>query len=88
MQDGEHATVGSRVTIFQAENQRRSTYTLLGPWDADQAKGVLSYLSPLGSAILGKRVGDEFKLDVAAGPASYRLEAIENGLQATTQSEA
>ena len=49
MQDGEHATVGSKVTLVQVDTERRVTYTLLGPWDADQKKGILSYLSPLGS---------------------------------------
>jgi transcription elongation GreA/GreB family factor/transcription elongation factor GreA-like protein len=88
MQDGEHATVGSRVTILQTENQRRSIYTLLGPWDADQSKGIISYLSPLGMAILGKRPGDDFRLDLASGPATYRLEALANGLETSTGSGA
>jgi transcription elongation GreA/GreB family factor len=82
MQDGEHATVGSRVTLVQTGSDRRVTYTVLGPWDADQKKGIISYLSPLGSAILGKRAGDTFQFEVAAGTVSYLLESLEDGLAA------
>jgi transcription elongation factor GreA len=85
MQDGEHATVGSKVTLVQIDNARRITYTLLGPWEADQKKGVLSYQSPLGGAILGKKVGETFQLDLASGPVNYRLESLEDGLGAAVE---
>jgi transcription elongation factor GreA len=82
MQDGEHATVGSRVTLSLPGSDRRITYIVLGPWDADQKKGIISYLSPLGSAILGKRVGDTFQVEVSAGPVTYVLESLDDGLAA------
>jgi transcription elongation GreA/GreB family factor len=88
MQDGEHATVGSRVTLVQADSNRRLVYTLLGPWDADQSKNVISYLAPLGTAMLGKKVGDTVSLEVAAGTLTYRVEGIEDGLEAVRESRA
>jgi transcription elongation factor GreA len=88
MQDGEHATIGSKVTLTQLDGDRRFTYTLLGPWDADQKKNILSYLAPLGMAILGKRVGDTFQLELSAGPVRYRVDAIENGFPSATESRA
>ena len=88
MQDGEHITVGSKVTLVQTDTDRRVTYTLLGPWDADQKKGVISYLSPIGIAILGKRAGDTFNLELASGPVPYRVESLENGLPAAGETVA
>jgi transcription elongation GreA/GreB family factor len=64
------------------------TYTLLGPWDSDQKKNNLSYLAPLGMAMLGKRVGDTFKLELPNGTTIYRVEAIEDGLAAAAREEA
>ncbi len=80
MQDGEHVTVGSKVTLSQEGTNRRQIYTLLGPWDADQEKGILSYLSPLGMAILGRRVGEDVPVPLPSGIANYKVELIVDGL--------
>ena len=49
---------GSTVT-FDREDGRRQTFRIVGEDEADPAKGAVSYVSPLGQALLGKRVGDE-----------------------------
>jgi transcription elongation factor GreA len=79
MQDGEHVTVGSKVSL-RAEDGRRVVYTLLGPFEADNEKGILSYLSPIGAALLGRKVGQDAEVVLASGNVKYRVEAIENGL--------
>ncbi|MFO7676107.1 MAG: GreA/GreB family elongation factor [bacterium] len=38
-------------------------YSVLGPWDSDPDRGVISYLAPLGRAMLGRRAGESFELD-------------------------
>jgi transcription elongation factor GreA-like protein/transcription elongation GreA/GreB family factor len=38
----------------------KATYTLLGPWDADPDKNILSFQSKLAQALKGKSVGDKF----------------------------
>ncbi len=48
--------LGSTVTIEQAGKQQ--TFTILGPTETNPVKGIISYKSPLGAALLGKRVGD------------------------------
>ncbi len=80
MQDGDHVTIGSKVVLSQPGSDRRQTFTLLGPWDADQEKGILSYFSPLAAAILGKRAGEEAIVDLPSGPVHYRVDAIRDGL--------
>jgi len=54
----------SRVTVgctIQLKNQATGevlTYSLLGPWDADTEKQIISYQSPVGKALIGKKVGE------------------------------
>lgn len=47
--------VGSSVTLKNMTSQSEESYTILGPWDADMEKGIISYLAPLGRALLGKK---------------------------------
>jgi transcription elongation GreA/GreB family factor len=49
---------GDSVT-FEREDGRRQTFRIVGEDEADPAKGSVSWISPLGQALLGKSVGDE-----------------------------
>jgi transcription elongation factor GreA len=49
------------------------TYQLLGPEESDVEKGVISILSPLGQAILGKEVGDEVKVFTPGGIREFEV---------------
>ncbi|HYC76620.1 MAG TPA: GreA/GreB family elongation factor, partial [Planctomycetota bacterium] len=80
MQDGEHVTLGSRVGLIAADDGRRINYVLLGPFEADNEKGVLSYLSPLGMALLGKKVGDRVEVELPSGNVSYTVASLADGL--------
>jgi len=44
--------------VLTFENGTDHDYTVLGAWDADPDKNVLSYLSEMGQALLGKGVGE------------------------------
>ncbi len=46
---------GSIVTV--SVNGAESTYSILGPWDVDVDRGIISYLSPMGQALLGAAAG-------------------------------
>jgi transcription elongation GreA/GreB family factor len=52
---------GDSVT-FEREDGRRQTFRIVGEDESDPAKGSVSYISPLGQALLGKSVGDEAML--------------------------
>ncbi|MDR2030544.1 MAG: GreA/GreB family elongation factor [Puniceicoccales bacterium] len=49
--------VGSVVTLDDGQNQRES-FAILGAWDSDPKRRILSYQTPFGRALLGKKVGD------------------------------
>lgn len=68
--------VGCTVTLRNLTTQNVESYTLLGPWDADMQKSIISYLSPLGRALLGKKVGSENQVELPSGKVSYKVEGI------------
>lgn len=70
-------SIGSKVTLWDEEFDENVTYTLLGAVDSDPLNGIISNVSPLGSAILGKKVGDEVVVDAPAGKAIYKVVKIE-----------
>lgn len=49
--------LGSRVTV--ESNGKEKTYLILGSSEVNLDKNIISYNSPIGSALIGKRVGDE-----------------------------
>ncbi|MEM7260890.1 MAG: GreA/GreB family elongation factor [Planctomycetota bacterium] len=73
----EFVTLGSRVTLTNTINQERNTFSLLGPWDGGPEDGVLSYMSPLGRALVDKKPGEEFSVTLPTGEANFRVEAIQ-----------
>jgi len=52
-------------------------YTILGAWDGDPEQQIISYKTPLGAALLGKRPGDTVKVKTGATEESYSIISIE-----------
>ena len=53
------------------------TFTILGAWDSDPDKGIISYLSPVAQALLNHKVGDEVEFEVHGAKHRHRIEKIE-----------
>ncbi len=60
-------TMSSTVELMDLADRELFTYTLVFPESADAAKGRISVLAPLGTAMLGYRVGDEFAWPMPGG---------------------
>jgi transcription elongation factor GreA len=58
--------VGTEVTV-QAEDEPEETYRIVGAAEADPRNGKISYESPLGAALLGRRIGDIVRVQTPAG---------------------
>ncbi len=67
--------LGCRVTIKEAGNGSEE-YLLVGAAEANPREGRISNESPLGRALLGRRVGDEVKVQAPAGSLSFRVVKI------------
>ena len=66
---------GTKVTV--SGNGQKDVYHIVGDWEADPAKKRISHTSPLGSALVGKKVGDKVEVEAPAGKISYKILAIE-----------
>ena len=58
-------TMHSKVSVRDLKSRESETYTLVFPDDADIDEGKLSVLAPLGTALLGRRVGQAVEFVVA-----------------------
>ena len=62
---GKVVSLGSTVEVKDLSDNSVATYTIVGTVEANPVKGLISNVSPLGHAIVGKRVGDECVVRVA-----------------------
>lgn len=69
-------TMNSIVTLRDLNTNEVDTYTLVYPNLADIANFKLSVLAPIGTAVLGYRVGDEFQWRVPEGWRRLRVEQV------------
>lgn len=65
---------GSTVTILC--NGKQTVYTIVGKLEADPANGKLSEASPIGSALLDKKVGVSVKVETPSGKIAYKIVEI------------
>ncbi|MDR4494123.1 MAG: nucleoside diphosphate kinase regulator [Nitrospirales bacterium] len=69
-------TMNSRVRLSDISKGNEQVYTIVFPRDADAATGRISVLAPVGTAILGYRVGDMVEWPVPAGKRKLRIEEV------------
>ena len=68
--------IGSKVTLFSEEFGEDEEYVIVGSAEANPAGGRISNESPLGSVLLGHRVGDEVFVDAPIGTIKYVVKNI------------
>ena len=76
VKEGE-ARVGSKVTLEDEQAKEQFIYLMVGPEEADPPNGKLSIASPLGKALLGKKVGERFLLQLPKTAVPYRVVKLE-----------
>ena len=68
--------LGSSVVVKEDESPDPEKYFIVGAAEASPVEGRISNESPLGQALLGRRVGDEIKVTAPAGELSFRVVEI------------
>ncbi|MBP2001987.1 transcription elongation factor GreA [Paenibacillus shirakamiensis] len=71
--DTSKVQVGSIVVLNDVEFAEQNEYRIVGPAEADAADFKISYQSPLGSALMGKTVGDKIEVTAPIGVLQYEL---------------
>lgn len=69
----DRAAYGSRILVRDVAKSSKIEYKLVTVEEADAAKGLISTTSPIGRALLGKKVGDEVSVTTPAGVKEYEV---------------
>jgi transcription elongation factor GreA len=73
---GDKIIFGATVTLLD-DDDKPVRYQIVGPYEADAKIGRISYNSPLGKALIGRKVGEEIEVTVPSGDKFYVVEKIE-----------
>lgn len=67
--------IGCQVTLHL--DGKKEVFTIVGEWEANPAEKKISHASPLGQALLGKKIGEKVAVEAPAGKVVYTILAIE-----------
>ncbi len=73
---GNVVTMNSKITFQLLDTKDEMTCQLVFPEDADFEKGRISVLAPIGTALLGYRVGDIIEWQIPAGTTKVKIKKI------------
>ena len=73
---GDKVVFGATVTLLD-EDDKAIRYQIVGQTEADAKTGRISYNSPLGRALIGRRVDDEVEVTVPSGDRWYSVAKVE-----------
>jgi transcription elongation GreA/GreB family factor len=75
--DLSQVSIGTIATLRDTNTNEEETYTILGAWDGDPERAIISYQTAIGQALLGRRLGEIVELNAEEDTGRYALIAIE-----------
>ncbi len=69
-------SVGTIVDLRDVASGKAVRYSVLGAWDSDPDKHIIAYKTPLGQAVMGKKVGEHVKLKIGVTNHEYQIAGI------------
>lgn len=69
-------SIGTKVEVTDVVSNQSETFTILGAWDSDPEKNVVSYLSPMAQALLNKKIGEEVDYEMDGQKKRYRINSV------------
>lgn len=70
-------SVGCRVRLYDAEFEEEVEYSIVGSTEADSLKGKISNESPVGAALIGRKIGETVEVETQAGICLYKILEIQ-----------
>ena len=74
--NGEKVTFGTSVGVVDEETDQEWLYHIVGPYETDISKRMISTSSPFARAVIGKSVGDSVEVQTPGGVRSYEILSI------------
>lgn len=71
--DLDQINIGCNVRIYDVEFEEELEYKIVGSTEANSLKGKISNESPVGKALMGKKVGDTVTVETQAGAIEYKI---------------
>jgi transcription elongation factor GreA len=75
--DTSRVSIGTIVTLRNVETNKEETYTILGAWDGDPDRHIISYQTAIGQALLGHKAGDAVPFNTEHGAAQFTIVSIQ-----------
>ena len=82
--DTARISFGTTVRLKNLADSRNEQYTILGPWESDPSKNVISYLSPLGAELCDHLVGEKLRFKINEKEFHYSVDGIEKAVLNTS----
>ncbi len=70
------AAYGSRLVLYDLEKEEKITYKLVTSEESDPENGLISTVSPIGQALMGKEEGDEVKVKTPNGWRNFEISGL------------
>ena len=70
---GETVKFGAKVTLVDEDTEEKAVYQIVGEFEADVKKGMISVTSPIARAIIGKGPGNSVEVATPGGGKSYEI---------------
>lgn len=70
-------SVGATVELVKKIDKTKRTFTVVGGEETDTSAGKISFHSPIGEALIGKKVGETVKITTPKGIVEYSISSIE-----------
>jgi transcription elongation GreA/GreB family factor len=70
-------SIGTEVEVTDLNANHAEKFTILGAWDSDPEKGVISYLTPVAQSMLNRKPGEEVDFDMDGVKKRYRIDKID-----------
>ena len=68
---------GATITLTNLDSDEEEVYTICGAYESEPENGLITIHAPLSKLMMGKRVGDEFFIELPSGKKEYEVEKLE-----------
>ena len=75
--DTAQVSIGTTVTVRDTTSKHSETYHILGAWDSDLEKGIISYKTAVAQALIGHKIGTSVSLASETGERPVEILSID-----------
>lgn len=72
----DRVSFGSTVKLIDLDDDCEYEYTIVGAYESNPSKGLISFNSPLAKQLMGKKSGEEVKVSLPSGLKEYEIESV------------